>query len=99
MQIINSTDINVNGTSKQSTFRATYWELVEAFGQPTYRGPEYLDDKLNVEWVLQVDGEPATIYDWKSSIAPEDNSTWNIGGFTHAAAWKIIDILNKKEVA
>jgi hypothetical protein len=37
MQIINSTDINVNGTSKQSTFRATYWELVEAFGcnQPT----------------------------------------------------------------
>jgi hypothetical protein len=68
MQIINSTDINVNGTSKQSTFRATYWELVEAFGCPTYRGPEYLDDKLNVEWVLQVDGEPATIYDWKSSI-------------------------------
>ena len=99
MQIINSTDIDVNGTSKQSTIRASYWELIEAFGQPTYRGPEYLDDKLNVEWVLNVDGEVATIYDWKSSIVPEDNSTWNIGAFTHAAAWKIIDILNKKEVA
>ena len=75
MQIINSTDINVNGTSKQRTFRATYWELIEAFG------------------------EPATIYDWKSSIAPEDNSTWNIGGFKQSAAWKIIDVLEKKAVA
>ena len=99
MQIINSSEINWQGTGHKENVQATYWKLVRAFGYPTFSGPESLEDKVNVEWVLQVDGEPATIYDWKSSIAPEDNNTWNIGGFKQSAAWKIIDVLEKKAVA
>lgn len=99
MQIINSSEIDWQGTGHKETVQATYWKLVRAFGYPTFSGPESLEDKVNVEWVLTIDGEVATIYDWNSNITPEDNTTWNIGAFTHAAAWKIIDILNKKEVA
>ena len=73
MEIINSRDLNTNGTRFLQSVRATYWELVEAFGHPTYADPEYLDDKLN--------------------------TLWNIGGHGQRVASKIIDILEKREVA
>ena len=100
MDIINSRDLNTNGTHFLQSVRATYWELVEAFGHPTYADPKYLDDKLNVEWVLEIDGVVATIYDWKIGTKEySENTLWNIGGHGQRVASKIIDILEKKAVA
>lgn len=100
MEIINSRDLNTNGTHFLQSVRATYWELVEAFGHPTYADPEYLDDKLNVEWVLEINGAVATIYDWKLGTKEySENTLWNIGGHGQRVASKIIDILEKKAVA
>ena len=101
MEIINSRDLNTNGTHFLQSVRATYWELVEAFGHPTYYDcPEFLDNRGgSVEWMLEINSSIATIYDWKSDKDPSENTLWNIGGKDYSVASKIIDILEKREVA
>lgn len=71
---------NVSGTSLRDTIDCSFDQLVEAFGKPMYNNSG--DDKVKAEWFVEFDdGTIATIYDWKSSLDPEDNTDWHIGGF------------------
>jgi hypothetical protein len=50
--------------------------------------------------VLEINGSIATIYDWKLGTKEySENTLWNIGGHGQRVASKIIDILEKREVA
>lgn len=72
--------------------KATYAELVSAFGKPTL-GPS---DKVQVEWVVRGYSGPhfveARIYDWKADGFPVDENEWSIGGTTA----KAVEIVERK---
>lgn len=73
-----STQADINGTSLQGYIEASYWELVDAFGDPE-PGDGY---KTQAEWCLRFeDGTVVSVYDWKQSVKPQDVKKWNVGGF------------------
>lgn len=86
------------GTSLQGHITATYDELVELFGKPH----DFFDDfKCDAEWYVEFDdGTVATIYNWKNgrnyngpdAPAVEAITAWNIGGITHKAADRILEL-------
>jgi hypothetical protein len=65
-----------DGTYNQGHVTTTYDALVATFGEPHERG----GDKVNVEWVLLIDGVVVTIHDWKEEILPMGVYDWHIGG-------------------
>ena len=75
-----------NGTHKIASLRhVSYDDLVRYFGEPTIY--HYLldntDGKIQVEWVLEFNGKPFTIYDWKTfdrDYTLQWLDTWSIGG-------------------
>jgi len=85
--------------SLQGYITESYYNLVDAFGEPTYSDPSG-DDKVHTEWVLRfkvIDNDAedpddweyihATIYDWKEE-SPEvarqsAKYRWHIGGTSH----------------
>lgn len=77
-QTHNETYVPTNGTSLKGYTIATYYELVELFGEPTQGDPA----KTQAEWEIEFeDGTMATIYDWKMyGIPVEQIGEWNIGG-------------------
>ena len=86
---LNSTD---HPTSLQGYIGATYNELVEVFGQPTY-GPDAQEDKITCEWVVDIGGTVCTIYDYKTRSTPYGDYSWHIGGrgesSAHLVKWAI----------
>ena len=94
------------GSSLQGHFRATYDELVTAFGEPTYRAEQDGGfDKVWTEWNLEFrvpdeDGDfdyvVATIYDWKEDGPYASRTgavyTWHIGGFDWRAEKAVGDV-------
>jgi hypothetical protein len=82
MQItIKNTDtINVTGSSLSGYVEATYHELEQVFGAPTY-ADENPDDKVQTEWCLRLNGVIATIYNWKTAQTPRGLYRWHVGGF------------------
>ena len=89
--------VNVNGTSLQGTIKATYLELCEVFGKPTYTDADPYE-KVNAEWAVQArtlsswadDEEDAessvfTIYNWKTGYIPTEEYDWHIGGKSYEA--------------
>lgn len=92
-----------DGTSLVGDIRANYSDLKALFGEPG-DGDGY---KVSTEFVIRfVDGEVATIYDWKASDLYEDGAypvstirsddwdgDWNIGGTSAKVAQRIKDIL------
>ena len=50
VSFLNNDTINTNGTSLMGYITTTYDELVEKFGEPTYRDDL---DKSTVEWTLK----------------------------------------------
>ena len=75
----NDESANVNGTSLQGYINESYYNLVDVFGEPTYKAEEKGGfDKVWTEWtltfkILDEDADSpddweyvtATIYDWK----------------------------------
>ena len=55
-----------------------YEDVVRVFGEP-HLG-QSLDGKIKAEWVGKINGLVLTIYDYKSSVEPERNTCWHIGG-------------------
>jgi len=55
-----------------------YEGIVRVFGKPQLG--RSLDGKTKVEWVGRINGLVFTIYDYKSSLDPERNTDWHIGG-------------------
>lgn len=82
------------GTGLQGEINTTYRQLVHTFGQPTLMGDEY---KTDAEWCLEIDGQVATIYNYKNgqaylgagAPATEDITEWNIGGFNGQAEYLV----------
>lgn len=66
-----------NGTCLQGYLDASYEQITKAFGKPQLGSS---DGKVQAEWVLADGALVATIYDYKSSIAPKRNRDWHIGG-------------------
>lgn len=80
-----------NGTSLQGQVEASYDELVQAFGQPTFGSG---DGKTQASWVLSFDGLIATIYDWKENVGPKEVTDWHVGGKSVNAAVLVQQVLN-----
>ena len=89
--------VNINGTSLQGSIKATYLELCEVFGKPTYTDADPYE-KVNAEWAVQArtlsswadDEEDAedsvfTIYNWKMGYIPTEEYDWHIGGKSYEA--------------
>lgn len=55
-----------------------YEDVVRVFGEPLIG--RSLDGKIKAEWVGKINGLVFTIYDYKSSVEPERNTCWHIGG-------------------
>lgn len=55
-----------------------YEDIVRVFGQPQLG--KSLDGKIKAEWVGRINGLVFTIYDYKSSLEPDRNTCWHIGG-------------------
>lgn len=94
-------DVNVNMTSLQGYFEATYEDVVEQLGPPTYVDPDP-NSKVNVEWAMEakyVDwlGEEkvtqCTVYNWKdgNNYGGSTPYRWHVGGRNRDA----VDIIRK----
>lgn len=94
------------GTHLQGHFTATYDELVDVFGEPTYKAEDAGGfDKVWTEWNLEFkvpteDGDfdyvTATIYDWKEegpyASRISKPYSWHIGGFDWRAEQAVGDV-------
>ncbi|MCK9555026.1 hypothetical protein M0R36_04315 [bacterium] len=71
---------SLNGTGCQGYLPkgTTYDDIVRVFGGPQMTSS--LDGKIQVEWYGRINGLQFTIYDYKSSVEPERNTDWHIGG-------------------
>jgi len=72
-----------------------YEEIVRVFGQPQLG--KSLDGKTKTEWVGRINGLVFTIYDYKSSLEPERNTDWHIGGKMKFVA-ELVNLFYKKSL-
>ena len=77
--IKNTNTVNIAGTSLSGYVEATYYELEQVFGAPTY-ALEDPDEKVQTEWTLRLNGVVATIYNWKTGSTPRGLYRWHVGG-------------------
>ena len=81
---------SVNGTSLVGHLEGfTFDNLVNVLGQPTFDEPSG-DDKVQVEWVVEYDGEVYTVYDWKTynrEFTLNNLTEWNVGGKSKATTF------------
>ena len=86
---------NTSGTHLKGYINATYRELVNLLGEPTFNEPSG-DGKVQVEWVVEFEGDVFTIYDWKTydrEFTEYDLDRFHIGG--KSSAIDFIDYLEK----
>lgn len=86
--------IDIQYTSYQGEFIATYRDLVACFGTPSDDGDGY---KVDANWVIGFpDGTVATVYNYKNGVnyngaegtPTVDLTDWHIGGHsTKAVEW------------
>lgn len=78
-----------NGTHYVGAFKMPYAELVQMIGSPNGVGDGY---KVDAEWILDHNGDVATIYNWKDGPnytgrgTIEELDEWHIGGHDLATA-------------
>lgn len=92
---------DMNGTSFHDGYiKATYNQLVKAFGKPLYT--DVNDYKVTCEWELKIEDEDGnqvgfTVYDWKEGISPlrnrDDYYEFHIGTHTPAGTKLVIKVL------
>ena len=73
-----------------------YNDLVNILGQSTYNEPSG-DNKTQVEWVIEFEGNIFSIYDWKiynREFTLNNLDVWHIGGNTDPS--KLIDFIKSK---
>ena len=76
----------ITGTYKIATLQnATYDDIVRYFGEPSiyYNTMNTRDGKVHVEWIFEYNGQPFTIYDWKTfdrDYTLQQLDRWSIGG-------------------
>jgi len=94
--------VNMNvtggGGSLQATIDVAYAVLVDLFGKPNRETDGY---KVDAEWELEFDGEPLTIYNYKSgkNYLGDDGDDvefirdWHIGGNNKAKAEEFVQFI------
>ena len=92
---------NVGGTFLQGYIKASYDQLVKAFGEP--HDPNGDNYKTDVEWAFEfADGTIATLYNWKNGknylgeaegLELNDIYEWNVGGNSDKAVAKLLEKL------
>lgn len=87
LKVFNSDNIpSTQGTCRVGYVNATYNQLVNLLGEPTFP-EESGDGKVQVEWVVQFEGKLFTIYDWKTydrDYTENVLSKFNVGGKSYA---------------
>ena len=91
INIRNSKSISTTGTSLVGHLSASYDELVNLFGEPTYFDKS-ADNKVTTEWTLEFEttnnSKPyviGTIYDWKTydyNVCRDGVYNWHVGGLS-----------------
>jgi len=80
MSIIRKVQLSkLTGMFLQGYVITTYDTLVELIGEPN--AGRSGNGKVNCEWVLDIDGEPVTIYDWAQDEVPKETYNWHVGGY------------------
>ena len=82
LKVLSIENANESGTSLKGYINATYSQLLEALGEPTYNEPSG-DNKVQVEWVVEFGGNIFTIYDWKTGsreYTENELMKFNVGG-------------------
>ena len=72
----------IHGSSRRGYIDATYSQLLEVLGEPTYDEPSG-DEKTQMEWVVEFEGSIFTIYDWKTysrNYTENELTRFNVGG-------------------
>ena len=95
---------NVGGTSLQGYIKASYEQLLNAFGAPN---STLCDNyKTDVEWAFKfADGTVATLYNWKNGknylgdegLELNDIYEWNVGGFNDKAVSRLLEQLRSHQ--
>ena len=83
-------------TSLKGYITATYSQLVEELGEPTFNTPSG-DGKTQVEWIVEFENNYYTIYDWKTydrEYTLTKLDTFNIGSRVNALDF-ILHLNNK----
>lgn len=95
------TNPNASGTSLSNYIDASYAELVELFGSPSYDETSS-DDKVDVEWVLaNEEGQVVTIYNWKdydggTRARTASSYRWHIGSRGGIESLELIEYINSQ---
>lgn len=98
--------IDVTGTTYRGELTASYLELCEVFGEPTYTNADPYE-KVHAEWSGEAEvpdfwdegetiREVFTIYDWKTTGVPTDKYEWHIGGNSYDSVAIATKIFNDK---
>lgn len=82
---MNELDKKRTGTSFKGYLYARYDQLIATFGEPTQ--PQYSDNKIDTEWIIDTPHGVATIYNYKdgkaylghSGLNPEEIYEWHVG--------------------
>ena len=96
MKTHNDKNINACGTSLINEITVDFQTLVNKFGEPLIYDK---GDKVDAEWLIEIDDEVFTIYNYKdgknyngkSGAKTKDITNWHIGGFKSSE--KLIDYL------
>ena len=71
-------EISWQPTHQVGVLFTSFDRLVERLGAPMYLASE--DGRIRCEWILSVNGNMVTVYDWKEVVPVEQVSTWHVGG-------------------
>lgn len=101
-QVVNGITIgecNVDYTHLKGKVKITYADLIERIGEPTFsaKDGDELDDKARAVWHFKsMEGDVATLYDYKETEPIEDVELWQIGGHDVWALQIMEDVLGIK---
>ncbi|MCD6436378.1 MAG: hypothetical protein J7L15_08360 [Clostridiales bacterium] len=100
---VNLSSVGYRSSSLQATIDIAYFVLVDLFGEPNVEIDDY---KVDAEWELEFDGEPLTIYNYKTvknylylgsdGIGLEFITDWHIGGNNKVKAEEFVQFIKDK---
>ncbi len=86
-------------TSKQTVLEnVNYNELVKLLGNPTF-SIQSLDENIQVEWVMRINGHTVTIYDYKTydrEYTINKLRVWSVGGDDWGTCDELVNMIHKK---
>lgn len=95
---------DIEGTSLQGYVDASYNQLVEVFGKPTYETGFSKTEKITTAWNLEFpSGVIVTIYNWKNyenygkDPEPNEEYEWHVGGYDINAVYLVKNALKQSK--